>query len=368
MDQLKIQTTSYKTMTKRITQLASVAMLSLAATSASFADIKLNDNISLGGYVVGSTNYIQYKPTTGKTWSTSKLDGDAYKFWSTVNFAPVSGTISYYAGADSSPVVLDAYATYDVGGGTKISFGKFLSWLGYEAFDPINMTQLTYGWATPQGFGVANIPAYHSGVKVETGNDAFSTGIAILDSVDGPTYYKGDGDLKNGPGVEAYFTYKGVKNLTIFLGGYLENNTGTDDKKTSLDLWAQYVLGDTTFAAEASTRKDSRTPVASTDTPTATSNFWLAEVQQTLNKVWAVTARISGVSYKTSAFVGTNPTPPPATVAVASSKSSATTFTLAPACTLTANLSLVAEYSYTKYKDYTLKSGNYVALQARFKF
>lgn len=355
-------------MTKRITQLASVAALSLAATVTSFADIKLNDNISLGGYVVGSTNYVQYKPTTGKSWSTSKLDGDAYKFWSNVSFAPVTGTISYYAGADSNPVVLDAFATYDVGGGTKISFGKFLSALGYEAFDPINMTQLTYGWATPQGVGVANIPAYHSGVKVETGNDSFAAGVAILDSVDGPTYYKGDGDLKNGPGVEAYFTYKGVKNLTIFLGGYLENETYSDDKKTSVDLWAQYVLGNTTFAAEASTRKDSRTPVLYTDTPTSVSNFWLAEVQQALSKSWALTARVSGVSSKTDAFVGKNTVAVPATIAVPSSKWSATTFTLAPAVTLTANLSVVAEYSYTKYKDYSLKSGNYVALQARFKF
>ena len=363
-------------MIRRFTQLASVAALSLAASSA-FADIKLNDNFSVGGYVVSSANYIQYKPTTGKSSSTSKLDGDAYKFASNITFAPVTGTLSYYAGSDGKPVVLDAFATYDVGGGTKISFGKFLSALGYEAFDPINMTQLTYGWQTPQGFSVANIPAYHSGVKIETGNDGFAVGVAVLDSVDGPNYSKGDGDLKNGPGVEGYFTYKGVKNLTVFLGAYLENDTYVDDKKTSLDLWAQYVLGDTTFAAEVSTRKDSRTPVYSNETPTAVSNFWLAEVQQALSKSWSLTARVSGISYKTDGFVGKNPALPavPPTITVASSKATATTFTIAPAVTITANLSVVAEYSYTKYKDYTpsgwtttLKSGNYVALQARFKF
>ena len=337
-------------MTKRFNQLAGVAALSLAVTAPAFADIKLNDNFSVGGYAVGSANYIEYKPASGKTTSTSKLDGDAYKLWTNITFAPVTGTLSYYAGSDGKPVVLDAYASYDVGGGTKISFGKFLSALGYEAFDPINMTQITYGWATPQGFGVANIPGYHSGVKIEQSNDVFATGIAVLDSVDTPpgSTLKGDGDLKNGPGVEAYFTYKGVKNLTVFLGGYLENDTYVDDKKTSLDLWAQYVLGDTTFAGEVSTRKDDY--ASSGD---LTSNFWLVEVQQTIDKTWAVTGRISGIDTKTEG---------------ASQKPSGTTFTIAPAVTLTPNLSVVFEYSYTSYKNFSLDKGNFVAAQARFKF
>jgi len=336
-------------MTKRITKMAGVAAFSLVAAASAFADIKLNDNFSVGGYVVGSANYVQYKPTTGSSYSTSKLDGDAYKFWTNITFAPVTGTLSYYAGSDGKPVVLDAYATYDAGSGIKISFGKFLSWLGYEAFDPINMTQLTYGWATPQGFGVANIPAYHSGVKIEQGNDAYTVGVAILDSVD-PVggIAKGDGDLKNGPGVEAYFTYKGVKNLTLFAGGYFENDTYVDTKKTSIDLWAQYVLGDTTFAAEVSTRKDDYVGPAD-----LTSNFWLIEAQQALNKAWVLTARISGVSTKTKG---------------ASQKPKGTTFTIAPSVTITANLSVVFEYSYTTYKDYSLNKGNYVAVQARFKF
>jgi len=176
-------------------------------------------------------------------------------------------------------------------------------------------------------------------------------GVAVLDSVDTPagSTLKGDGDLKNGPGVEAYFTYKGVKNLTIFLGGYLENDTYVDDKKTSLDLWAQYVLGDTTFAAEVSTRKDDYA-AGSSD---LTSNFWLLEVQQALSKTWAMTARISGVNTKTQNV---------------SAKPSGTTFTIAPAVTLTSNLSVVFEYSYTKYKNIPLDKGNFVAVQARFKF
>jgi hypothetical protein len=342
-------------MTKRLTQMATVAALSLAASAAAFADIKLNDNFSVGGYAVGSANYNQSKPKEGESYSTSKLDGDAYKLWSNITFAPVTGTISLYAGDKGDPVILDAYATYDFGGGTKVTAGKFLSWLGYEAFDPINMTQITYGWSTPQGFGVANIPAYHSGVKVDFGNDAYAAGFAILDSADpGPGtklgIEKGDGNLKNGPGFEAYYSFKGVKDLTVFLGGFFENDTLADIKKSGIDLWAQYVMGDTTFAGEVSGRKDDFSNSESGDLK---STFWLLEVQQALDKKWAITARVSGVYKK---YDGS------------STKPSATTFTIAPAYTITPNLQVVAEYSYSKYKDSDIDSGNFVAAQLRFKF
>jgi hypothetical protein len=353
-------------MTKCITQSAGAVALSLAVATSAFADIKINDNFSVGGYAVGEANYIQSKPVTGPTASTSKLDGDAYKLWSSITFAPVTGTISIYAGQAGDPVILDAYATYDVGGGTKITFGKFLSWMGYEAFDPINMTQVTYGWATPQGFGVPNIPAYHTGVKAETGNDSYTVGLAVLDSVDPSPFTKlgvdkGDGDLKNGPGFEAYYTYKGVKNLTLFGGLTYEHNTGvngattgnygTDRTSSAVDLWAQYVVGDTTYAAEYSYRLDNNTNPGTYDVG---NTFFLAEVQQTIDKKWAVTARVSwiGKDYK----------------APGTADPKATTLTLAPTLTLTDHFSVVFEYSYTKYKSYTLNSGNFVAAQVRFKF
>jgi hypothetical protein len=343
-------------MTKRLTQIASLAALSLAAAASAFADIKLNDNFSVGGYVVGSARYTKYKPVSGSDVSTSTMDGDAYKFWTSVSFAPVTGTLSYYAGGSGDPQVLDAYATYDLGGGTKISFGKFLSWLGYEAFDPVNMTQISYAWdaAADFSFSVPNIPGYHSGVKVETGNDSYSAGIAVLDSVD-PVFLKGvpskgDGDLKNGPGVEAFFTYKGVKDLTLFAGATFEPNSSIDTKISCIDVWGQYVLGDTTFAAEYSIRKQD-VQNSSADTDYA---FWLLEVQQAIDKKWAITARLSGVSAKYKAASTRDP--------------SAIKLTLAPSVTLTANLSILFEYSYTDYKDSGLDKSHFLGTQARFKF
>jgi len=44
-------------MTKRFNKLAGAAALSLAVAAPVFADIKLNDNFSVGGYAVGEANY-----------------------------------------------------------------------------------------------------------------------------------------------------------------------------------------------------------------------------------------------------------------------------------------------------------------------
>jgi Putative beta-barrel porin-2, OmpL-like. bbp2 len=343
-------------MTNRITQMAGVAALSLAAAASAFADIKLNDNFSVGGYIVGSARYTKNTPKTGAALSTSTMDGDAYKYWANVTFAPVTATLSYYAGGSGDPQVLDAYATYDVGGGTKITFGKFLSWMGYEAFDPVNMTQISYGWDAGADFAYStpNIPGYHSGVKVETGNDSFTAGFAVLDSVD-PVFLKGvpskgDGDLKNGPGFEAMFTYKGVKDLTLFAGLTYEPNTAIDTTISSVDLWAQYVLGATTFAAEYSIRKND-VKGAPVD---PTISFWLVEVQQALGSKFAITARVSGVSSDDKVSATQDP--------------SATKLTIAPGVTLTPNLSLLAEVSVSKYKEVALDKSTFVGLQARFKF
>ena len=51
----------------------------------------------------------------------------------------------------------------DVGGGTSVTAGKFLSYLGYEAFDIPNMTQVSYA----NGDFLGAIPGYHTGVRVD---------------------------------------------------------------------------------------------------------------------------------------------------------------------------------------------------------
>lgn len=347
-------------MIKRITQMAGAAAISLAAVSTASADIKLNDNISVGGYIVGLAD----SKSVDESETSSGLDLQATKFISKVNFAPVSGTLSFYSGSDNSLAVLDAYFTYDLGGGTSVTGGKFLSWLGYEAFDPVNMINITYAW-TSEGLGAfPGIPGYHTGVKVEFGSDTYGAGLAVIDSNDSNFFTdvkKGDGDLDNGAGLEGFFTLKG-KALTVFVGAaynsaeadggsYYASPADAGFKSYSGDVWVQYVTGPVTLAGEFSLYKASFETTGVEDLKTYFAGFWAKYAQS--DKL----AYVGRIATGTHNAYG------------AADKPKYTKFTFSPIITLTANLELCGEASYTTYdKIDPVDSSTYFGVQARFKF
>ncbi|HRE79875.1 MAG TPA: hypothetical protein PLN52_02445 [Opitutaceae bacterium] len=314
-------------------------LFALAAVSPALAEIAINDNLGVSGYVVGSARYT--KPDPGDNHST--LDIDSYKLAASAKFAPVTGTISFFGFASDDPILLDAYASYDLGEGVSVTAGKFLSWLGYEAFDWTNTTQISYGWEGSPGSGniaAPNIPAYHSGVKIEKSGDGYATGIALLDSLYGPTYYKGDGDLDNGVGAEAYYTYKG-KATTAFFSVALQTDSDGADVVTG-DVWLQHVIGDTTLTLEYSQSKFDG------DVPDAEPYFWLLFIKQALSPKVALVGRVSGGEVL--------------------SGEEFTKGTFAPLFTLTPNLEISTEYSYTEYKNHVVDSAHFLGAQMRFKF
>ena len=66
------------------------SLLTLAATAS--ADVKLNDNFSVGGYTVGSYQYTKWKGSP----ATDRFDLDAVKTLFTANFKPVTGVVSVF--------------------------------------------------------------------------------------------------------------------------------------------------------------------------------------------------------------------------------------------------------------------------------
>lgn len=303
-----------------------------------FAEIAINEQFAISGYVAGSASYTKAEHVD----SDSNADLDAMKLTAVAKFAPVTVTTSLFAfgagsgdGFGASPIFLDAYGTYDFGTGTTVTAGKYLSWLGYEAFDIPNMLQISYANPT-----AAYIPAYHTGVKVENSTDAYTIGVGVSDSLYGPTYYKGDGDLNNGVGLEAYFTYKAIKDFTWFVGLGYDTGNDADDKAFVADTWIQYVAGKFTYAAELCYGSTDLGAGGSTD-----GYFVLGLVKYQVDEKWAATFRLSaGEGAAKDDFVRA---------------------TFAPSYAITKNLDLVSEYSYTDYDDV---DGHYLGVQARFKF
>ena len=296
------------------TRLKLATAATLAATASAFAEIKINEKFAVSGYISGSAALTETDGTKD-----SFIDVDSVKIASHVTTEKVTAMASVHTFTSHDPVVLDAFATYKFSPSTSITAGKFLSYLGFEAFDYPNMLQISY--ANTLG---AFIPAYHSGVKMDFTSGGTTGGFAVLDSVYGPTYYKGDGDFDNGPGLEGYVKHV-AGDLTLFGAiAYDDGVGGTTDERLTLDFWAQTKVGKTTLAAEYC-HSELKTGGVKQD-----GYFWLALAMAPVNDKWTVTGRVSGGEDAALAPIA-GPTP------------SFYKGTICPAVTITDNLGLLLE-------------------------
>ncbi|OAM91300.1 porin [Termitidicoccus mucosus] len=332
-------------MIKNVFKLGGVAISALLLSAPAFADIPLHQNFSANGYVAGSYMW------------TDKGDSDHYdldvaKLGFSINYAPTKAYISLFYDGDEINV-LDAYVDYDFGNGAVVTGGRFLSFLGFEAFDAPNMYQISY--ANGDLFGgsaleIAPIPAYHSGVKVVYSDDAWSAGVAFLDSVYGGL--KGDGEVEDNFGVEAFFSFTGVEKLTLFGGiAFQSEDDDPTDGYTSPEImtfnfWASYEISDKWLVAGEFTFSDQKDYMDGYN--------WLALAKYAITPKISAVFRVSGEDVDYEDPIETDP--------------SFLKFTLAPAYTITDNLSVTAEVSYYDYKDYVVKDDVFVGVQAIFKF
>jgi hypothetical protein len=314
------------------------AAISVAASLTAFGDIKVNENFSVGGYAAGSYRYTD--PDPGMDFD--KFDLDAAQALFTGNFKPVTGVVSlfYQPGAPDDVTVMDAYATIDVGGGSTITAGKFLSYLGYESFHIPNMTQVSYA----NGDFLGPIPGYHSGVRYDFSDKDVGFGAALLDSIySGPHYLKGDGELKHNAGFEGYFVYKAIPDVTVWAGFAYDtkgNSIHKNDEILTLNLWASYNLTKDSSMALEYVHKDGGLGDKGYN--------WLALYSYNfLPKVTGV-FRVSGEKLDDGPGF--------------------TKFTVSPTYKVNDNFLVRAEVSYYDYKSYTSDKAIFFGLQSVFRF
>lgn len=118
------------------TRITLAATLSLALSLTALADIKVNDNLMINGYVAGAYEYQKVKtlPATDSVFDGTKDTPSADAALTAFNFTfkpSVTAVVSLYYVPNlpkNELSVLDAYATYDAGGGFSVTGGKFLSY------------------------------------------------------------------------------------------------------------------------------------------------------------------------------------------------------------------------------------------------
>jgi len=155
---------------------------------------------------------------------------------------PVSASVDFDLGGDFADAdnLEEAIITYDFGNGFSVTAGEMLTYLGFEAYDPINMYQYSGAYSDSLavgGFGHI-YDAFATGASVDFATDMFSVGIwsSIANSAD----------------FEYALAFTGVENLTIkaILADYGNDSitaTGFEGKST---YWASYQFGKLLVAAE----------------------------------------------------------------------------------------------------------------------
>lgn len=278
--------TPIQTMIHPLLKRAGAVLCAIATWATASADVKVNENISVNGYAVGSYTNTDWDggPSDDTYFDSGANSIDAVKFGVLGSAGNVSayGSILYLPGAANEAGLLDAYATLDFGTGVKLTGGKFLSYLGYEAFDAVNMTQLSYAL-------ISGIPAYHTGARIDYSGNGFAAGVAVVDSIFGhPTksvFFEGDREYSDDIGIEAMVSYTGIDKLTVFAGIGAEDDEHTGSDIFVFDLWASYALSDrVTLAAEYTINED-------------VADSWLLFLGYKFTDQFSTIFRISGADY-----------------------------------------------------------------------
>jgi hypothetical protein len=266
-------------MIKKLTGLTA-SVVAFASTAS--AEVKINENLSLDGYAIGS-----YLVTEGTASGNDTFLDSGSRLFDSVKVA-LNGTYGDFTGKASVLVqsvrgtsneqggLLDAYLTYTAGD-FALTGGKFNSWLGYESFDSPNNAFISYGLS---GY-TAN---YTTGAKAEYLGETLSAGISVRDSaLTGPGFYQGDGDFSDELGYEAYVLFTGVENLTLFAGAAYEDTDGAVSEFTTYNVWGSYAFTEA-FSLVAE--------YAGTDD--AVEDSWLLQGTYVVSDAVSVSGRVTG--------------------------------------------------------------------------
>jgi hypothetical protein len=253
-----------------------IASAFFAASSFSFAEIALTENISVGGFVDMSYSHTDNDFDGGKE-STNSYTLDQVEVSWYFDFSPVTAQIDIEYEGDN--VLVDqGFVTYDLSGGGAITAGRYDSMLGFEAFEPTGLYQYSGAYVSNAELLVdvditysdLITPGTNEGVKYTYENDSSFFGISLQDGgFFGDDRLGGDSDAdvlaviieqlggpaaatSSGYAVEAAFATDLGNGLGLFVGGLLESTDvdGADVDSTVFNTYLTYETGAWLFAAE----------------------------------------------------------------------------------------------------------------------
>jgi hypothetical protein len=276
-----------------------VALMGLGAAS-SYAEIKINDNLSTSGFLDMSINGAA--PSEGDATLNASFDqfelDFMYKFGEISARADVNATpaarspgspIADTSGkVSSSTVYLEQGFVNYTKGGFGVTAGRFLSSSGYEAAEPTGMFQYSYSKTLVYGY-------YQNGLALSYSTPMFGLYGAVVSDLWNPQEF----ELLNSAGFEGQVTLTPVEGITAkvaYLYQIYDEAVTNDESQSLLNAWAQYAKGPLTLAAEFNLLTD--WAIAGTPITDASGMGWLGLVNYKITDKIAATVRYSGIKFE----------------------------------------------------------------------
>jgi len=219
-----------------------LATLAIFGMVASASAVKINNNLSINGFVDGS-----YKLSDSDTTDTQTLSADEAELNFVLTNGAVSGLIAIDTKEASGTNDLDieqAHFTYDLGNNVSITFGRYGSGLGFEREDPAGnyLSSRAYNTSAANR-GDIDAGNVYEGVAVSYAADQFSLS-ASFQNAKGADLERNDLDL------EVSVSYTGIAD-TVIGGGFLfDNEETTNQENNVLNVHASRSFGKLLLGAE----------------------------------------------------------------------------------------------------------------------
>jgi len=217
-----------------------LAVMATFGMVASASAVKVNNNLSINGFIDGS-----YVLQEGASSDTQTLGVDEVEVNFNLNVGGVSGLVAVDATGTDSLGIEQAHFTYNVNDSVSVTFGKYGSALGFEGEDPAGLYTYSRAYSDSNGsFNLANVDAAAvHGLTVAYSADTFSIAASFEEAA--------GTDLEtNDLNLELAFSYTGFAGLTIG-GGYFFDNSDANETDI-LNVHVSRQIGKLLIAAEYS--------------------------------------------------------------------------------------------------------------------
>jgi hypothetical protein len=277
-----------------------IASAFLAASSFSFAEIALTENISVEGFVDMSYSHSDADNGVAGPGSDSEnsFGIDQVEIDWLFSFGNVSAQVDLeYEEINGGTNVEQAFVNYALASGDVVTAGRYATMLGFEALEPTGMYQFS-GAYTVQGNPLTTASDYVQGVRYTrtSGNTFF--GISLQDQAFGNDADRLGGDVEGDSSyaVEVAASMDLGNGFTVFAGGAFENAESGDNDL--LNAYVTYETGAWLFAAELKEEDNESANGGAADIDISSymlmANYAYSDVASVTGRVSAVDIEVAG--------------------------------------------------------------------------